>query len=362
MTQYQIINTCSTSVLTNAVQNNNSLRDLLVKWGNAKNEAEIPKEEYSLIVKHWETQIDLWTNYDTIVAKQKSAELNSLMTWQELRNVNTCQCFCYLIHTDTVLGQMSAQLVEEWMKKQGFQGVTLVPILNLSTATIDSFEAGLSYFAKWAFETVIKSKDLRYIFNIAGGFKSVSGFAQLLGQFLADETIYIFEGGNNILSIPKLPIEWKEIASIQEFFDDYRRVSLGLPLVSYEHLNPLWVKNGIFSPWGQLAWENAKQTLYEREVYSFVCDDVKEGTTFRKSLEGLDKVRIKYINERLDDLFTYMISGRQSNIKRLDYKKLKGKHECSHECDAWSDQDAKRLFCNERDGKIVVEFLGNALH
>lgn len=361
--QYQIINTCGTSTLTTPARSNKELSDLLTKLGNAKSKEEIPKDEYNVIYKHWETLIDEWSDYDVDKVKKKSAELNSLTKWQEERCVDNDSCYCYLLHTDTLLGEMAAQLLEEWLTKNGYQGVELVCLEGLNTLNIESYESGLSFFARWTFDKIKpNAMQMRYIFNIAGGFKSVSGFAQILGQFLADETIYIFESGKEILSMPKLPVRWEEKESIAKYLNDYRKISIGLALDSYTHLNSLWVKNGRFSPWGQLAWENAKQELYEKEVYPFIYDDVKEGKGFRKSVEGLDKTRIKNLNERIDDLCIYMISGRQKNVKRLDYKKLKGKNECSHECDAWSDLDAKRLFCNEENGEIIVEYLGEALH
>lgn len=364
MAQYFIYNTCGTSTLTNPARGNKELLTLLNSNSNVKNRSEISDEAYNSIEKLWESQIELWSNYKLEEAQLYSAEINSLTTWQKTNNVKNEDCYCYLLHTDTILGELSAHLVEEWIKSNNYMGVELVAMEGLNTKNLDSFENGLSNFAKWAFENISNdsSDNLKCIFNVAGGFKSVSGFMQILGQFLADETIYMFEGKGSVLSMPKLPVIWSEIDSIEKNFDDYHKISLGIELEDYSYLNSLWIRNKTFSPWGQIAWENAKKELYTKKVWPTVCDKIIEGSKFRDSLKGLDALRIKIINERLDDLSTYTLSDRKINVRRLDYKMLKGRYDCTHECDAWADGDAKRIFCNEKEDKIIVEFLGNALH
>lgn len=362
---YQIINTCGTSTLTNRAKGSEIASDL-IKFSNVKSETDIPAEIYKTIEVFWDNLINDFKVQDEEHAKDASAELNTLLTWQRKNNVRNEDCYCYLVHTDTVFGYMAAALVEEWLKNHKYQGVEVHKIEPLNTKSLDSFEDGLSNFAKWAFE-ISNNFYGEIIFNIAGGFKSVSGFAQILGTFLADKTIYKFEGNkdvNEVLEIPKLPINLSVTDAIKDNFNDYRRVSLDIKLSSYSHLNPLWVKNGKLTPWGRLVWENAKRELYSKEVFPFLYDKIIEGKDFRKSVKDLDNNRIWHINERIDDLCIYALSNGLKNPNRLNYKTVKGetKKYFSHECDAWADQDAKRLFCNEKDGKIIVEKLDKALH
>lgn len=359
--QYQIFNTCGTSVLTNLARNLGCL-DIINKYSNCKNDSEIPKDDYKEIEKISLLLLDNWAQTSIEEVKRQSAELNSLFSWLETREIKESDCCCYLLHTDTYMGELAAQMIEEKLKDFKFQYVCLQRIDNLNTSDFDSFQDGLSNLAKWAFENAVSTDFQKVIFNIAGGFKSFSGFAQILGQFLADETIYKFETGEVILSIPKMPVMMGDL-EFRQHFDDYHKISLGIPLNSYDNINSLWVKNGRFTPWGEVAWGNAKRTLYEESVYPVVCGSVSEGVAFRDSLNGLDKSRIKQVNERLDDLCIYKLSNGKKCVKRLDYKKLKQMHEgCTHECDAWADQDCRRLFCNEKEGKIIVEFLGKPLH
>ena len=57
-------------------------------------------------------------------------------------------------------------------------------------------------------------------------------------------------------------------------------------------------------------------------------------------------------------------SNSEYNLKSLDFKPLKGKPfpDSTHECDAWSDQDAKRLYGHyESNGQFMIDRLGKHL-
>lgn len=367
MNKYYIYTTCGTSTLTNPAREDPKLYDMLISNSNAETEQDIKADIKEKIEEHFNNQITIWQEYSENNARKKSAELNSLLSWQKKNAIAPQNCYCYLLHTDTVLGNYAALLVEEWLKNHGYMGVECQKIKSLSTSTLNNFEKGLSSLAEWAFKNVpsIRSDNTKYIFNVAGGFKAVSGFMQILGQFLADETIYLFEGHNEILSMPRLPVQWEGISSISEHFDDYHKISLGILPEHITDLNSLWVRNNEFTPWGQIAWESAKQILYKEKIQNFVCPQVIEGKKFRKSvqkLEQCDARRKIMVNERIDELCKYIINGRTQNLNHLDYKPLKGVKEFTHECDAWADGNAMRLFCNDYGDHIVVELLGDALH
>lgn len=359
--QYQIINTCGTSILTKPSRQSDLFSDLL-KYSNAITEKDIPADIYNKFDNLWKKLIDEFKHLSEQEARDASAELNSLLTWQRKNNVKSQECYCYLVHTDTIFGYMAASLLEEWLNNNNYQGVFVQRIESLNTNSLDSFEDGLSNLVKWFSDIKNNFYGDTIVFNTAGGFKAVSGFAQVLGTFWADKTIYKFESGEEVLEIPKLPIIWSEIDKIKDNFEEYRKISLNIPLENYSHLNPLWIKNGKFTPWGQIAWENAKDALYGTQVFPLVFDQVEEGKDFRNSIKDLDAKSIAHLNERIDDLCLYKRSNGDYNPRRLDYKPLKVKIGYSHECDAWAFHGAKRLFCNEKDGKIIVEKLDKGLH
>lgn len=366
---YNIFCTCGTSILTDAARKNDfsgKLQKTIINNSNAKSYDDMDSEACQMLKQLVESQLDVFAGYSEEDVCKNSAELNCLVNWMQKNSVKANECYCYLIHTGTELGYWTAQIVQDWITTHGFMGAESVAIEKLNTSTLMAFEDGLSELARWAFDVVPfeHPNDVRYIFNVAGGFKSMSGFMQVLGQFLADETIYTFEGKKSeVLSMPKLPVRWEDVDTIRGNFNDYHRIALGIRPEHPENLNSLWIRDGSFTPWGQIAWENAKNIIYAEAIQNFVCDKVKEGEKFRDSVKGLDKVRNKIVNERLDDLCIFFMSNKQKNIRRLDYKLVKGNHPWSNECDAWADGAAKRLFCNEvGDGSVIVECLSSALH
>lgn len=360
--------TCGTSTLTNPARNSERVNEILKRNANARNRSEISDEDNKAIESFVDELIDCWSNYSEEEARANSAELNAFLLWQKQNQVTNAEIYCYLIHSDTVLGGYAAELVQEWLKTHNYSA-SLQPIEMLNTLSMESFEEGLSNLVKWSsenFENIQKDSSQKVVFNVAGGFKVMSGFTLLLGQFWADETIYIFDGDrNSLLSIPRMPISLNNVTSFEDNLDLYRRLSWNEKLTDEEcgKLNVLWVRNGKFTPLGRLVWEKAKDDFYKKEIFAPSYSEVKLGKNFMASVSGLTSERIRMINERLDDLILFKKSGCKTNLKRLDYKSLKKTvHGCSHECDAWADADAKRLFCKEVDNVIVVERLDDALH
>lgn len=364
--QYYIYTTCGTSTFTNLARRKDpELNELIIKNSNARDCCDFTSETKERIESLNKTLEEEWKNYSASEARAKSAELNCLLCWQEKNHIKASECFCSLLYTDTVLGLYAATLVEGWLKKNGYNVYLSQGIDYLSTSSLENFEKGLASLAEWAFDNIPpaeqRNSNEKYVFNVAGGFKSVSGFMQILGQFLADETIYLFEGGDEILSVPKLPVRWEQMDAIRDNIDDYRRVSIGLTPQNPEKLNSLWVRDGSFTPWGQIAWENAKQVLYGEKVYPILYEKIKEGETFRNTLSGLTKDQIAIVNERIDDLCRYIKGGKKQPLRRLDYKKVQGGGPYDYECDVW-DGNSKRFFCTDKDGIVTIDRFADAMH
>ncbi|MBK8043622.1 MAG: hypothetical protein IPK21_13770 [Haliscomenobacter sp.] len=62
---------------------------------------------------------------------------------------------------------------------------------------------------KWCDETLPGYRTAGYeiIFNLTGGFKSLQGYLNTIGMFYADRIVYIFESGQEVIAIPKLPVK-----------------------------------------------------------------------------------------------------------------------------------------------------------
>ena len=76
--------------------------------------------------------------------------------------------------------------------------------------------------------------------------------------------------------------------------------------------------------------------------------DFNYSDEFKKQVKQLNVSqpdRIILINNQCDKLSLYLDSNRQENLNSLDFKPLTNSRVkgSTHECDAWSDQDAQRL-------------------
>lgn len=241
------------------------------------------------------------------------------------------------------------------------------------------FQAALSDLVQWC-ESEIGGyrKSHHVVFNLTGGFKSIQGFLQTLAQFYADETVYIFETGTELLRLPRLPLKMAADDTVRRYLAAFRRLALGLStddafLEGIPETLLMRIDGQVcLSPWGDLVWAQTRKELYAREVFSpaKVTQLLSFGKDFQKSVTGLEAGRMLMVNERIDDLIRYLEEkggGRAAphNPSSLDFKKLTG-NPCppsTHECDAWADQDAKRLFGHfDEQGRFVLDCIGKALH
>ena len=79
--------------------------------------------------------------------------------------------------------------------------------------------------------------------------------------------------------------------------------------------------------------------------------------------EPLAADRLELINNRIDQLNKHLADNHY-NPPSLDFKQLKGKSMApsTHEIDAWSDQDAKRIFGHFEGRIFVLDKLDKGLH
>jgi hypothetical protein len=112
----------------------------------------------------------------------------------------------------------------------------------------------------------------RVVFNLTGGFKSVQGFMQALGMIYADESVYVFERTEQLLRLPRLPVQLDSTAILRQHLAVFRRIAAGLPVHEAEVADvPESLVNvldgqAVFSPWGELVWQEAYRTVYGAEL------------------------------------------------------------------------------------------------
>jgi putative CRISPR-associated protein (TIGR02619 family) len=292
-----------------------------------------------------------------------SAELNSLIKYKK-GDFNPSDYYV-LLCTDTYLGEITANIIKSWLEKKGCS-VLLYRQKDLQTAELIPFKLALSDLVKFVEEIVLefKNKGYKIIFNLTGGFKSVQGFLQVLAMFYADKALYIFESGNELLEIPRLPVELKKIDVVKNHLISFRKLSFGnfspqhiedIEKIPETFLLQLDGKVGL-SPWGEIVWHRAKREIYQEKIWPPPLDNIIFEKDFFKNFEklvGKDTARMREFNERIDDLCLFLLE--KKGLRRLRFKELKAnpKPPYTHEFYPFTGK-ALRCFCRFEEDKLII--------
>ena len=364
MTKIMTVTTCGTSILTNKASD----EDKKVIHPNAnKREGDYSPEERERLLKFVEARR---------TARKMSAELNGFIGCY-LRDggkfSDAREDVHFLIHTDTWQGQLVAEMLRDWGASKG---IAMTPILieDLNTASLEEFRLGIGKLIRWCLDTLpgYRASGYRVVFNLVGGFKSLQGYMQTLGMFHADETVYIFESGGELLSIPRMPVDFEASAkqTVLDHFETFRRMQRGdLPLEECAGI-PETMLNIIggrctLSEWGEIIWGAVREDRYKAELLPPLSPLLAFSEKMRSEALQFknDGPRMLLLNQAMDRLSRYLDSGRKDNLSGCDYKKLTGKAVpgATHEFDLWPDKRGWRGFCHEDGPRVIVDSIGEGL-
>jgi len=367
-----VVSTCGTSLFTNIADNDSDLRKLAIRYANEGDLDNIPtddREELEDLVSQAKKTLSE-ANWES--RKQLSAEINGIRLYGASEN-SDIQVIHWLIATDTWLGQQGAECISDLLEAEG-STVEVKKINNLKTNDPESFREAVTELARLHTEELqgMREGGWHVVFNLTGGFKAVQGFMQALGMLYADETVYVFERTETLIRIPRLPMDLDALQIVREHQHIFRRLHAGLP-VKISEVGDDKASGSLYDPiedevdlsvWGKALWEQARPMLFQEKLWPPVSSKLKYGSDFQKSVDEICRKtqgRLNIINERLLDLARHLEQD-SYNPSRLDFKKLKGKHGIyTHECDAWSDENAKRLFGHFEGDQFVLDKLGDHL-
>ena len=368
------ISTCGTSIFTNGTDQETVkfLRD------NAnKKENEYSPDGLAKIDKLIEDKRSKLIDAAPQEVQKLSAELNGFITFYEngAKLNEARENVHYLIHTDTYQGVKAAELIREWGEHHKIN-MQAVLINDLNTKSVEEFRLGANNLIEWCVGTLpgYRSQGYEIIFNLVGGFKSLQGYMQTLGMFYADETIYIFESGGELLSIPKMPVDFSENAkqSIIKNLKTFRRLQFsdlsleecsGIPETLLEIIDGKCT----LSMWGEMIWKDTQQKIYSEKVMAPLSDKVKLTDKIRKTIEALETDRILKFNKQIDEFSRYVDGGLKDALNNIDFKKLKSdkKAPSTHEFDLWADMRGWRVFCHYDEGDeskdIILDSAGEGI-
>lgn len=360
------VSTCGTSVFTNGAQRD----DVQFLRENAnKKEVDYTNEELTKINGLIAVKREKLISAELREVQTLSAELNGLISFYgngaELDEAR--QNIHYLIHTDTYQGIKAAELIHDWGEHNGIS-MTPVKIDDLNTASVEEFRLGVNNLVEWCTWTLpgYRSQGYSVIFNLVGGFKSLQGYMQTLGMFYADETIYIFETGGELLSIPKMPVDFSANAK-QAVIDNataFRRMQWasiprlkcpGIP----ETLLDIVDGECTISAWGKIIWDEVRRVLYE----SILPPLSKRISITSKAERAIPPNRIKDFNEAVDKLSHYMDSGMKDSFSSCNLRQLTANPlpPSTHEFNLWPDMGGWRGFCHYEGDKLIIDDAGMGL-
>jgi len=359
-----IVSSCGTSLLTHG---HPPETQLLKKTANSRR-PEIAPEDFATLEARLSIQRETLLGGDLPCAKALSAELNGLVNYYGGNLSLAAGNLHVFVHSDTWQGRAVAETLREWATQRGLDAQTQ-EIQDLNTRNIEEFRQGMANLVAWADETLRGYRESRWkvVFNLVGGFKSMFGFMQVLGMFYADEMFYIFEAEDQILKLPRIPIDIEEAAerTIEENLQLLRCLSwkslpaadcLSIPETMLSSVGEL----SALSAWGMILLNRFKEKNYGRQVWDSPSGKVRFGPGFAASVKGLDTAKLHLLNQRIDDLARYADTG--ANVSRLDLKELKVPSSGStHEVDAWAQGGARRLFLHRERETWVIDRLGDHL-
>lgn len=362
MTATLLLSTCGTSLLTNRASSDE--RAWLIQRANIR---ELPADELAQL----QTLVDrvgaAFLAADEPAARLLSAEYNGI---RAVLPSDSARAEHWLVHTDTVQGEATAELLRARLEAEGAR-VQLLSAGGLRTHDLASFREAVAELTARFGETLpgYRESGYRIVFNLTGGFKSLNGYLQALGMLWADECTYLFESSQEAIRIPRLPIRLDVTDSFRAHLDVFRRLAVGYRLsadavagVPETLLMQLGDDVGP-SVWADALWPEAKKQLLGESLLAPLSPRVELRPALTRAAEQLPPDRRTKLNEALDALCGRLDSGRAA-LKSEKLEKIVSGTRLSgatHELYAWSDRDAKRLFLHFEGERCVVDELGEHL-
>jgi putative CRISPR-associated protein (TIGR02619 family) len=371
-----VISTVGTSILTNQI-NMRSESDWSELLEARANDKELDGEDILEAIeeltcrakeKLYSAPEQKIINDDIDEIRSTSAELNGiygLLNKGERLNQDN-QDIHWLIATDTTQGQITAKIIEEFLKNQGLTNISIYTPPGLSTANTQKFSEGIDELIVWLRNQIIPLRDrYKIYFNLVGSFKSLQGYLNTIGMFYADEIIYIFEGKlSELITIPRLPIRVDE-STIKPHAVKLALMDAGAGLSDSEVTNIPEALIGdcggkkVLSTWGQLIWNECKEELLSKDLLGF--PRLQYADTFRADYNKIKNEQRKKVELQQDlakvSCLLIESDGDTSVLKEhpgFRYDKYTNKGDIAH----FRVNQGLRISCTSSQGVLTLRHYG----
>ena len=371
-----VISTVGTSLLTNQID-----REFEDNWAvRLRDTANLSQEELanyhedvSDIIKTLQERAAEKLKGEVEDIREASAELNGIYALYKKQLNQGSKDMHWLIATDTAQDQVTAKMLENFLRTQGLTADLHTP-QGFSARSTEAFTNGIDEFLNWIEETVPGYKDSGYqiCFNLVGGFKAIQGFANTIGMFYADEIIYIFEGSRDIITIPRLPIkvDTSVIRPVQ-FALMASGVGVWVKLSELQSVPETLIfvvgEEATLSNWGRLTWNNCKRELLARDLLEFPCLVYEDWFEKDYKKTNVDSQRKFELHEVLSEVSGSMLKFNGDTTRfdsRLHFSRYEGGKKCEggvrkNQIDHFYIKNTGwRVSCIAKEGKLYLRHYG----
>jgi putative CRISPR-associated protein (TIGR02619 family) len=373
-----VISTVGTSLLTNQISPRRDPKDWSSRLQEMANKTQdeirtYHQDVYDIIQKLKERAEESLYNGTTLEIREASAELNGIYAIYEEDLEKGKEDIHWLIATDTAQGQTTAEMVKEFLFKRGIKNTHIYPEPNsgFSTASTSNFSQGMAQIISWLKELIkgyqesYSRNQFKIVFNLVGGFKAIQGYMNTIGMFYANEIVYIFEGSNQPIKIPRLPVDinlpevepykvqlaMMDVAEILTSWEDAEKVPEDWRIVVEPEMT--------LSTWGKLIWQQCKDVfLAQDKLLKFpkieytpdFLDDYRRKPAHEKIVLQENLARAACLLNNNQDGISAM---KQDGIFRL--RRYVGKHKDIDHFDLPKD---RRVSCLAKDGQLYLHHYG----
>ncbi|QUS62533.1 hypothetical protein [Synechocystis sp. PCC 7338] len=369
-----ILSTVGTSLLTQQIERDQPQES---HWSQELsntanlNQTDISPEIQTIIATLQQRAIAKLNNGKIAEIRRASAELNGIYGIYDNQLSQGRQDIHYLIATDTYQGQITAQIIADFLREQGIGNIAIFVPPGLSTATTMDFSLGIDTLLIWLEDHIEPYRQQYSIqFNLVGGFKSLQGYLNTIGMFYADAIHYIFEGkGAELISIPRLPIQ-VDTSQLQDYALTLAQLKAGaeLPVSAMARISETLFSTidnkAVLTTWGELIWNRAKTELLTGELLPFPLlvyqDSFRQD--YNQTRHGKERLKLQETLAKV----SYLLSQSGGNVAilksdgGLQYDKYKNKKDAKtkEDIDHFRVTQGIRVSCQMQAGQLLLRRYG----
>jgi putative CRISPR-associated protein (TIGR02619 family) len=356
-----LLSTCGTSLLTNLETSEDR------RWfTEIANKPKLSDQEQDRLQRLVEKKRSRLETADDVVQRQMSAELNGIAGVRKY--FQSGRIHHLLVHSDTAVGLAAAELVKGSIEHRK-ESCEFLTASGLRTDDAATFREALADLTK---DLESRTSDYRQkkwtiVFNLTGGFKSVNAYLQALGMIYADRTVFLFEGADDLMQVPRLPIRLVEADVVRPHLTIFRKLAVGFPVEASEAQGApeslLMEIDGkvTTSVWGDVVWARVEKELLQAELLNPLSLKLTFSKEVGRAWNALESDRKFQVNQAFDELSAYLEANRPL-LKGRTFKTLQGSHlPSTHELYLWSDGNAARALGHFDDACFVVDKISKHL-